>query len=530
MCVCAMASIPSLPSSERMMQKALTETGPRERVSCVSRMAVIAVAYFFIGLVLALPESFQTVFLVRTMEASDVQMMYAAIYAPWMMKPFVAYVIDHCGKPKSFFPVVTAPMCVVLWAVCAMSPDDGWVFFALIGTSLLTSIADVALDGIMVRRANDPFFQTAEDGAVLSNMQIHARTQMWRALGMALGAYAGGVVTSHYGERLTKIAMCSVYLAFTACVCLITEEAPAETNSRDNQRRQQPSIKAWFQRNVPNRAQVWVLFATVGSPLSWPSRCVRRSREKLRSPITKLMLFTFFLHAIPDYGGLLDAFMVHTLKFDALLIGILDMFGFLGLLIGSIAYTKILPDSPDEMAKTKASCCASSPRSIIMVMMFFVAVEAAVVPIGLLHGWYMRIHVSAGIWACIGGFMRSSTDKMLLNPIQGSIVPFCTALDATTLYAKFTAIANTGSILSMVFGAQLGNWMGVRKDDMSSLWELFVVKSCLYALMIPFARAVPGPAEHAVAMARVEFVIDPNRDLETETDSSEPGDDVLGAK
>ena len=464
--------------------------GDQPRIPFFSRMSPVCAMYFFLGLVSTFPESYMTMLFIRFLGPAEVQVMYAVMYTPWILKFFVAVVIDRWRFKPVTYIFTMLPITAFLWFVTLMASNPYYEFVNLVMVSMVLCIADVALDGIMVRRVQMLFYQESPEGSIKTEYQLQAKVSRWASIGMALGSLIGGFVMDAYGSKGIFVVMSGISIAFFGTSCLLMERSYhpiADTHRRISLPPPDPphplnvSISRDPMTAVPKRASMM---------------------SALQDPVTRgVLLFNFFVHLVPEFGGLYDTFMVADLGFTAKMIGILDMFGYIGIIIGASLYERFLPDS-DKNASAHTTRRGVSPRRIVQWMLVLIVIESCTIPVGLVKGWYVSVGITAATWAAFSGVMRSATDKMLLNPIRGSILQFCEDGNATTMYATFTAVANAASIAAMCLGSVMSEAAGLRKGNMGNLWILSVCKSVIFATLIPFTTAIPMPKDNRTVSQR----------------------------
>jgi len=390
-------------------------------------VSVLSVCNFCLGAVFAFPETFWSYTLVGNFTPTQVQLIYCGMYSPWIIKPLFARIIDRGPLACETYVQLLMPLSALVWLAILLAHDLQVTIGMYVLDQMLISFADVALDTIMVKRC-----KLEKD-----NRSVQSHVLIWRSVGMAVGAYTGGLAKSVFGDIAVYGGSIVLAILFCAMACLLGDV------------RMSDEVDA----PCPNIRAVW-------------------------TPTLRMALaFTFMVHIVPDIGGLFDFFLISDLKFSPIILGSLDMIGYIACIAGSLLYSQ--------------SFHGRSNVVIIQVALAIIAVET-VLPVGLIFGWNTSMGISTTHWAGLDGFFRAVPQRLLIMPINGAILEFCAKGHEGTVYAVFTALSNVATIAATMLGALFSHFLGLSKGNMYALWILFVVRGALFALLVPFARMLPS--------------------------------------
>jgi hypothetical protein len=389
-------------------------------------ISVLSICNFMLGHILAFPESFFSFTLVENFEPSVVQLIYCVMYSPWICKPLYARFIDKGTLPVESYMQRILPLSALIWFVILFADNLKVTLCLFVFDAFVISFADVALDTLMVKRSK----------LVADEREVQSHVLIARSLGMMVGVYLGGLVMTAFGP-VAVFACCIIEaMVFCAFAFLLSDvQTPAAT----------------------------------GAPLP-------ALRDIMTPTMKSALWFTFLVHMVPDLSGLYDYVLIDDLHFTPVIIGSLDMLGYVALAAGTFAYN--------------AAFKGRSNMRIVQVALAVISIET-IMPIALVLGWNVRAGMASITLASMDGFFRSISQQLLSMPIRGAILPFCTEGNEGTVYATFTALANVSTIGAMILGSIMSEAAGLTRDDLRPLWILFVVRGILYAVMIPVARLLP---------------------------------------
>lgn len=425
-------------------------------------LVYLSTSSFFFGFLMAYPDTFLTYLLVANFEPAGMQMVWCALYAPWMAKVLYALLIDSLRMEAVTYIHCLLPVTTVLW-LCIGLTNEAWVTILLYsGVSMCTAFTDVALDTIMVRRS-----KLARDPTV-----VLSRCYMWSSIGQVFGAYGGGWSFGHGGRGEV----------FSVCVFV--------------------TLIFW--------GVSYLLCNVEGSRRSAGDTALRLEFSWLRSkPLLRVLALTVAVHLVPEAYALFDYFQIKTLGFTPVVLGTLDMIGGLAVALGAVLYAKIGTKVPPF----KLSACALAA----------VGIEAATLPVALIVRWNLILGVDDGLWASMNAFFRGVSGKMLAMPISAAYLPLCPVGREATAYAAFTNASNLASLVSSMVGSGLSLLIGVNKADLRQLWLLFVLRGICFVCLAPVAFwALKGTAQAVSSHSFVNLGVDSMKDETEDKDEVAP--------
>lgn len=385
---------------------------------------------FLFGFVLVYPETFMQYLLVSLFDPSEMQLVWCALYSPWMAKVLFAVMVDHLPSETLNYIHVCLPLTVVVWVAMGLADDARVTLGLFLLVSSCTSIVDVATDAIMVRRCRDD----------PSSKLVQASVMLWASMGRVTGAFGGGWSYEH-GGRGEVFGVCAfvTLLAWAASYLL--------TNVRGSHR-------GGFEKFSVH-------------DLGW-----LRNRDFLR-----VVLFGAALNAIPDVSGMFTYFLISVLQFPPTMMGTLDMVGSIAVVVGAWVYNRLAAAGHASAAITRGA------------LLLFCA-DTLVLPMGLVLGWNQRLGIPAPAWAVAATVFGAMSRRLLSMPVAGAFLPLCPKGHEATAYAVFANACNLASLASTLLGSGIAKGVGVSKENMDPLWVMYVLRAACHLAVLPFVGAV----------------------------------------
>lgn len=389
-------------------------------------ITVLSLCNFILGHSFAFPETYFSYMLVENFSPTMVQFIYCVMYSPWIAKMVYARIMDSGSSSIESYVQRLLPISACIWFSILLAEKNNVTLCLFVFDAFVISFADVALDTIMVKRAK----LEADEREVQSHVLI------WRSIGMMVGAYLGGLVMNTFGG----------VAVFAGCI-----------------------IEA-----VVFCAFSYLLSDVKAAPVS--AEPIGRFRDTFTPQTRKALLFTFLVHMIPDLSGLYDFVLIDELHFSPLVIGSLDMIGYIAVVMGAFLYNVAFK--------------GNSNMRMVQFALVLMGIEC-MLPIAILLKWHRRIGMADITIASLDGFFRSASQRMLIMPITGAIMPYCAIGHEGTVYAMFTALSNVSTIIAMSLGSAMSAAAGMQRGNMDSLWILFVIRGVLFVFLAPAAIMLP---------------------------------------
>ena len=404
------------------------ETELRVRVPppWLTDLSVLSLCNFVLGHALAFPETFFSYTLVENFSPTVVQLIYCVLYSPWIAKPLYARIMDKGKSPIEVYVQRLLPMSALIWLTVLIASDLNTTLCLFVLDAFVISFADVALDTIMVKRAK----LEADEREVQSHVLI------WRSVGMMVGAYSGGLVMNTFGG-VAVYACCIVEaVVFCAFAYLLSDVRVGQTSSEPT----------------------------------------GRFRDNMTRQLRQALMFTVLVHSVPDLSGLYDFVLIEELHFTPVVIGSLDMIGYIAMSIGAVGYNMAFK--------------GNSNMRMVQIALIVVGLEC-IIPVAVILHWNRAIGMADITLASIDGFFRAASQRMLVMPITGAIMPYCAVGHEGTIYAMFTALSNVATIIAMGLGSAMSAAAGLERGKMDTLWILFIVRGACFIMLAPAARMLP---------------------------------------
>lgn len=403
-----------------------TELRVRVPPPWLTDLSVLSLCNFVLGHALAFPETFFSYTLVENFSPTVVQLVYCVLYSPWIAKPLYARIMDKGKSPIEVYMQRLLPMSAIIWLTVLIASDLHTTLCFFVLDAFVISFADVALDTIMVKRA-----KLEED-----EREVQSHVLIWRSIGMMIGAYSGGLVMNTFGG-IAVFACCIIEaVVFCAFAYLLSDVRKGKTSAEPT----------------------------------------GRFRDNMTPQLRHALLFTVLVHIVPDLSGLYDFVLIEDLKFTPVVIGSLDMIGYIAMSIGAVGYN--------------IAFRGNSNMRMVQVALIVVGIEC-LIPVAVILHWNRAIGMADITLASIDGFFRAASQRMLVMPITGAIMPYCAVGHEGTIYAMFTALSNVATIGAMGLGSAMSAAAGLKRGNMDNLWILFVVRGACFILLAPAARMLP---------------------------------------
>lgn len=391
------------------------------------------VCNFWLGVILSFPETFLNFMLTDAFEPAEMQLMWCALYSPWMAKVVFARIVDAGFAPPHAFAQAMTPLSCLMWGAMAFATSARSTVLLFVAVSFCVSFADVAIDTVMVRRSKcDENQQT-----------VQSQSLLWRSVGCAIGAYGGGWTFQH-GGRNEVLAVCIVTTMFLTTATFLLPKVRMKATPTEGRGRRRVGFVRFF---------------------------VETSTD-----YKKALLFNALVHSVPDAMALFDYFQIEQLKFTPVMIGTLEMIGSVAMTFGAYAYHAF-----------HARC---SPRTFVMLALAMYSFETAFFPSMLIGRVNLRMGIPDGAWAITDGLFRSMGRKMLSMPMQGGILHMCSNGDESTVYALFNNVSNLSSLTASLLGSAFATALGINRDSMDALWIICVTRGACFLALVGAARCL----------------------------------------
>jgi hypothetical protein len=406
-------------------------------------VSVLSVCNFILGHALAFPETFFSYTLVENFDPSIVQLVYCVLFSPWIAKPLYAMIVDRGKAPLHTYVPRLLPISAVLWFVILIAEELNVTLCLFVLDALVIYFADVALDTIMVKRAK----VRVSDAVEVDEREIQSHVLIARSVGMMVGAYLGGLVMNAFGG-VAVFACCIIEAALFCALGYLLSDVRMPPPTHDTK-----------------------------PPL----------RELMTPQMKKALFFTILVHAVPDLSGLYDFVLIDELEFTPVIIGSLDMIGYVAMAMGAFAYNRAFR--------------GNSNMRMVQLALVVMGIES-IIPIAVVLRWNRHIGMEDVTIASLDGFFRAASQRMLVMPITGAIMPYCTAGHDGTIYALFTALSNIASIVALMLGSIMSKIVGLSRNNMHALWILFVVRGACLLLLAPAAVLLPDKPKTSIPLLR----------------------------
>jgi MFS family permease len=407
------------------------------------------------------------------LDEAATQNLFAKSYLAWAFKPVIGFGIDALGKTK----IVLLVLLGTAAAFFALSPllDHGpmiffWMMFVL---AVVLACTDVVVDRASVVEGDEEAKATGKSKAATVGLN---QAVCWIAIygSLIFASVSGGYIAEHFQLRTLLMALALVPSAVLFIAWRLPRDRAATIPLTD-------SIKNF-----------WVGLNT--GPLLW------------------VVLFYFLFHFQPQGGALWNNYLMENQGFTQTQMGISDGAGYVGYLLGTIAFARWGVRLQDRIG-LKRLFMIFIPLSalwnltqIVMVDPTFTHITdslAAVLPLpredvrlGFLTTYQLVLYA-------VNGFIRMSTFSLV-----GVVIPTAAA---GSLFAGFMSVANLGYSFSYSTGSWLYSngmkypWIAsaqmsifgvpANKDGEMSIAMLTLIGSLAYFLAFVVVQKLPDEKE-----------------------------------
>eukprot|EP00743_Colponemidia_sp_Colp-15_P010209 GILK01011217.1.p1 GENE.GILK01011217.1~~GILK01011217.1.p1 ORF type:complete len:564 (-),score=78.52 GILK01011217.1:186-1877(-) len=360
-----------------------------------------------------------------SIEAS--QAMLTTIYLPWSIKPIYGLLSDnipffgyHRKSYITFSGVISAvPLLIMsLPAITSANATTAMFLISQIGVAL----SDVVVDAIIVIEGrNDP-----QGGA--ANLQSLCWSML--SVGGLLGSWLGGLAAAKLSAR-SVFGLLSVCPLSVFVMSFFLQEPKSTTPVS----------------TVVLKAQAKLLFRAVTNSRIW-----------------KPTLWVFLANSLsPSCEQMMTYFKKDVLHFDEEFLGLMNVLGYLALVIGTAAYNRFLKPIPLRRILIWAQ----------IILAFLSSFELILVT---------RFNVDLGIpdkAFAVGDEVLSGVFGQAFKqvPLLVLAANLCPPGIEGTLFALLMALNNLAWIVSSYSGAAFASILGVSATDFSKLWILILFRS-----------------------------------------------------
>ena len=392
----------------------------------------ISLFYFFLGLILQLPELAVRFYLIDLgIEPSVLGAFQATLVIPWCAKPVYGFISDAlplCGRRRQPYIILCNLMAALAWTLMSTMTNEVWAAqVLLVLASVMTCFADVMYDSILVELAKK------------EDEHDHGKIQSWcwgsRAAGALVAAFMGGIALRYVTPQKVFVAE-AVLLCFVALCgyCLIDERKNVHQVVRCGH-------------------QCSHIFRTFKHPFLW-----------------KPAVFVFVFAATPSSYTAFFYFLVNELHFSSSFLGIMTCVRHAAMMLGTYLYSRCFRHT--------------NYRSFFFWTVLFSAVLGAS-PIILVTHTNMQMGLPNGFFALGDDVFLSVLGQIALMPCLVLVAKLCPQGIEASLYASFVSILNFAGIVSEYGGALATHLAGVTKDDFTNLPYLML--GCTLSSLLPIA-------------------------------------------
>lgn len=510
-CESAFESISSA-NVEPSIRPSTTDT--KDQIRMFSEMLPIYLMYFFLGVILTTPVSFLLMIFANTFTPIEIILFRAVIYSPWVAKPFIASLLDGTGVAKTSVIHTTTLLGAIAWLGCIISPSRNMFLVAVSFSSLVTTIADVALDSLMIERAHVPIYQVLADNVtLLSSSQIQAKTATWRVCGSAIGAFAGGVIYGRMQNRvLLFFSMFIIYFTFFTCSFLGIERewikvarsyfytttttttthpvsrATTIVGNNESMRNDEDSHAVTERSLLVRMGSTSSLIDSLRQHSQTSLQTIRASKE-----FQQMLIYCFLLFSIPRAATFVEIFCVTELGFSSIELGTNEMIGYICAFFSVVVYQFLVTP------RNFRGRWWNEPRSLLRIIIIIDICESSILVPSLFLRWYSQIEIHDQLWSMLVVSIRIALDQIAMIPLQGGIVNLCRGTHSYILYALFTALSNFAILVSMFLTTLASDIMKINSTaSIHTAWKLAITRACLLIPFVFFSKVVPQSRTRAV--------------------------------
>jgi len=267
----------------------------------------IAIFYFFLGVLLQLPDLAIRFFLIDLgIEVATLSAFQATLVIPWCLKPFYGFISDNiliCKMRRKPYIILCNLMCMVVWLVMYTLEDQIWTAQCLLVlASVFTCFSDVMYDSILVEIAKK------------EHVEDHGKAQSWcwgsRAAGAFVAAAMGGFLLKYMKPQEIFILEAIILLLVAVIAWALIDEQPSE-------------------RGIGAAQQCRSIVTAMKNPYLW-----------------KPALFVFVFAATPSSYTAFFYFLVNELKFSSGFLGVLTCVRHVAMMAGTAVYSRCFRNVP----------------------------------------------------------------------------------------------------------------------------------------------------------------------------------------
>jgi folate/biopterin transporter len=382
----------------------------------------IALFYFFLGIILQLPDLAVRFYLIDLgIGVATLGVFQATLIIPWCLKPFYGFISDSVlirGLRRKPYIIACNVLCTAIWFIMAQCKTPVWAAQLLLFlASVMTCFSDVMYDSILVEIAKQ------EEG------DDHGKTQSWcwgaRAVGALVAAGTGGLLLNVVSPQVIFLTEACIMGIVAVVAYLLIDEKP---------------------------------FAGPRNTICIQSKKLMRS---LRNPkLWRPALFVFIFAATPSSYTAFFYFLVNELQFSGSFLGLLTCVRHGAMLVGTFLYSKYLRNTNYQK---------------FFLILVLISGFLGATPIILVTHVNARVGLPDSFFAVGDDLFLSVIGQIALMPCLVLAAKLCPQGIEASMYASFVSILNFAGIVSEYSGALCTYLMGVTKDDFTNLPYLILL-------------------------------------------------------